>query len=71
MQPDVATGQSVLARRLAMSSHIARSVSRLTKRAPQGALFVFAWSGALETGFDLFKLSDHFFTQSLVHWHLR
>jgi hypothetical protein len=71
MQPGVATGQSVLVRRLAMTSHIARSVSRLKKRAPQGTLFVFAWSGALETGFDLLKLSDHFFTQSLVHWHLR
>gem|GEM_PF-2226712 len=56
-----------------MTSHIPRSVfdTELAKRAPQGTLFVFACSGALETGFDLLKLRDHFFTQSLVHWHLR
>jgi hypothetical protein len=52
-------------------SHRAQCLTPHKKRAPQGTLFVFAWSGALETGFDLFKLSDHFFTQSLVHWHLR
>ena len=32
MQLDFTTGQSVLVRRLAMTSHIERSVSRLTKK---------------------------------------